>query len=199
MITRDQTVLLGGYCFSDIMFFNSALLYDTETQYIAPELFQKNDLTQAVDIWSIGVLIYSLYNGLIPPFKNIIDIIDYSRNTTNLDLSFLPRRVANLISSCLVPNPEERISIKEIHSSIDLILNSPNDYISNEDAKTNYGDSILIIIIVTFSFPFESKIKTTSKQLRILTDIHSPHGKSIFYNLRNARKNIYISRYTTRN
>lgn len=41
MITRDQTVLLGGYCFSDIMFFNSALLYDTETQYIAPELFQK--------------------------------------------------------------------------------------------------------------------------------------------------------------
>lgn len=146
MVTRDQSVLVGGYTFSDLIFYNSVLLYDPETQYMSPELFQKKELTPSVDIWALGVLIYTLYNGFISPFPHVYSIIDYMKNPMSLQFDILPPSIENIVSQCLSRNENERISAKELHTAIDKIMTTPSEcmgYISCTDAETrNTNDSI---------------------------------------------------------
>lgn len=154
MITRDQSVLVGGYQFSDLIFYNSVLLYDPETQYMSPELFQKKEITSSVDIWAFGVLMYTLYNGFVTPFPHVYSIIDYMKNPSSLHFDILPSSIEYIVSQCLSRNVSERISAKDLNIAIDKIVNTPSEctgYISCADADTrNPNDSIYIYSFICY-------------------------------------------------
>ena len=94
--------------------------------YMAPEVLLANNHTEAVDFWSLGVLIYELIVG-VPPFhgeteeetfKKILKLeIDWSelQQTNDQDDEFyVSDQLVDLLKKLLVLNPEERLTINQI-------------------------------------------------------------------------------------
>jgi len=78
--------------------------------YSAPEVFICEAFNgRKADIWSIGVLVYTLFAGFCP-FSELEN--DYK--TSELDLSIIPEDVAVFIRDCLQKNPESRPDISKL-------------------------------------------------------------------------------------
>ncbi len=84
--------------------------------YMAPEIVQKRDyLGQPVDVWSIGILLFTLLCGTFP-FRGISEKELYSNITKG---SFIvPEHVSvegkNLIQNILLTNPSSRLDGKSV-------------------------------------------------------------------------------------
>jgi serine/threonine protein kinase len=94
-------------------------------KYLAPETFEKksslNIVSPALDVWSIGCILFALVTGGLPfkgtNTKNIIEKIklcDYSY-PSEVRLS---HEVRDLIGRCLDINPKSRITMGEISEHI---------------------------------------------------------------------------------
>lgn len=83
--------------------------------YMAPEMVALKDYDQAVDLWSLGCLLYELLVGQ-PPFqhKNRKMLYDIIQNKNPDFPSFLSKDSKDLISSLLKKLPENRFSINEV-------------------------------------------------------------------------------------
>ena len=80
--------------------------------YAAPEVFHKKPYDAiAADLWSTGVLIYSLFAQKLP-FNTTKDHPQYTN--FDVDYSVLDEDVANIVRSLLVIDPSQRKSITEI-------------------------------------------------------------------------------------
>ena len=95
--------------------------------YIAPEILEgKKGHSYEVDVWSLGVIIYTLLIGK-PPFETDDVKETYSR-IRNVDYEF-PDHVMicptakDLISNILVSNPKQRLDIHEVENH--PFLNGP--------------------------------------------------------------------------
>lgn len=80
-------------------------------EYMAPEILSENSYDKAVDIWSLGVLLYELTNGKTPFKINLQNITNqtHSLSFINLKLSF---QCKELIQKMLCLNPKKRITIR---------------------------------------------------------------------------------------
>jgi polo-like kinase 1 len=85
--------------------------------YIAPEvLFDRaNGHSFEADVWSLGVIMYTLLVG-IPPFQksNIKEIYENIKHNSFTLPSNLTSEAADLISKVLTTNPLERLTLEEI-------------------------------------------------------------------------------------
>jgi len=92
--------------------------------YIAPEVLDPRlGHSFPADLWSLGVVIYTLLVG-VPPFETEDAQTTYGRIRQatysfpeHLDLS---RASKELISSLLMPDPERRFSLDQVHNSLFL-------------------------------------------------------------------------------
>eukprot|EP01135_Chromosphaera_perkinsii_P010996 Nk52_evm30s2309 gene=Nk52_evmTU30s2309 len=85
--------------------------------YIAPEILENSGHSYEVDIWSIGVILYTLLVGK-PPFETESVKATYKRIRDN-KFSFpikhgISEQAMNLITSILHPKPEHRPTLEEI-------------------------------------------------------------------------------------
>ena len=90
--------------------------------YIAPEIFKGSSFSKESDIYSFGMIMWELTTGC-KPFSNIehdihlvYKILDGERPKITKDT---PECYANLMKSCLDPNPKERPSIIEVRKTFD--------------------------------------------------------------------------------
>ena len=87
-------------------------------QYIAPEVMSANSYDARADIWSIGVILYTLVSGLVP-FQGATkrDVYDESRNGNysfrSAQFQGVSPECRDLISQMLMVDPDDRISVKE--------------------------------------------------------------------------------------
>ena len=97
--------------------------------FVAPEVIQRNPYNKAVDVWSIGVVMYYLLSGALPFDDENDDTlakkIVYS-DPGYPDQIFRDRSetAKKLISQCLEKKPEKRISIDELLDSYWIKMNS---------------------------------------------------------------------------
>lgn len=94
-------------------------------KYLAPETFDKksnqNLVSPALDVWSIGCILFALVTGGLPfkgnSSKTIVEKIKMCEYAYPPDLS-LSMEVRELIGRCLDVNPKSRISMGEISEHV---------------------------------------------------------------------------------
>eukprot|EP01017_Pseudomicrothorax_dubius_P031620 TRINITY_DN4055_c0_g3_i1.p1 TRINITY_DN4055_c0_g3~~TRINITY_DN4055_c0_g3_i1.p1 ORF type:complete len:351 (-),score=67.27 TRINITY_DN4055_c0_g3_i1:58-1110(-) len=90
------------------------LTYTGTIAFSAPEIFLGGEYTEAVDMWSAGVVLYTMLGGY-QPFsseiaKELIDqIISAEYSFPDDPWQYISKEAKDLIRSCLQKNPEERI------------------------------------------------------------------------------------------
>ena len=84
--------------------------------YMAPEVINKEKyIAQFYDIWSLGILLYTMLCGFFPFFGNNEKELFEKINDGNYDLpNFISEKGKNLIKKILVFKPKERPSTEEI-------------------------------------------------------------------------------------
>ena len=87
--------------------------------YIAPEIHEGKPYDKAVDIWSLGIILYFMLSGTLP-FEGEDDK-DRVRKIIKCKLEFkddawliVSPEAIDLISKMVVKNPNKRINIKSI-------------------------------------------------------------------------------------
>jgi serine/threonine protein kinase len=109
---HDRQVKLGDFGFSVRLGPNAKTKTFCGTpNYIAPEVVARTDYSFPVDVWAIGVLIYTMMYG-IPPFETAAATTTYQKITNN-DYAFPENdtssdNVKDVIRQCLQHNPDDR-------------------------------------------------------------------------------------------
>jgi len=89
--------------------------------FVAPEVLIRQPYNKQIDIWSLGVILYYMLTGTLP-FDDETDNEEIiARLTVFNELKFpsnkwkgKSRLVRELITKCLIKDPEKRISIENI-------------------------------------------------------------------------------------
>ena len=85
--------------------------------YMAPEIILNQNYTLKVDIWSSGILLYTMITGYFPfGSKNIIGIMDSIVNKLPFESSKISKKCFHLLTLLLDKNPEKRPNASEILS-----------------------------------------------------------------------------------
>jgi serine/threonine protein kinase len=121
--------------------------------YIAPEILQGQQYTEAADIYSFGIIImYEVISGL-PPYHNLShDIILAIKICHGLRPRFnikVPRLIVHLIKRCLDANPFDRPKAGEISYILDRCC------VIKEEEEIN--NNLPISTIPSISLSYETK------------------------------------------
>ena len=84
-------------------------------EYMAPEIFETENYNGAVDVWSLGILLYELIHG-ISPFAGT-SIFHIYKNIIKENITFKPNINPNakaLIQKILNTDPKERPTMLEV-------------------------------------------------------------------------------------
>lgn len=83
--------------------------------YMAPEVFESANYDSAVDIWSLGIILFELFHGYSPyKGKNAFDIFNNIKNNPLVFKEDLNAKIVDLIKKMLQIKPTKRIPIDEI-------------------------------------------------------------------------------------
>lgn len=114
-------------------------------EYMAPEIFESENYFSAVDVWSLGILLYELFhqrspfvgNSIFSIYKNII------KENILFDVGF-GLEAQDLVKRILILNPLERPTVKEIleHAFIQQHIACLDKQVESE-AKTSIPNDIL--------------------------------------------------------
>ena len=114
-------------------------------EYMAPEIIKKEKYDEAIDVWSLGVLLFELVHSYSPFYSEDLDIKKIGNNITNNNLKFkdgLSKEYKNLVQRLLIKESEKRIKIEDIFQHpfmtkyINMIYIQVNDK-SKNNSKNN--------------------------------------------------------------
>ena len=114
-------------------------------EYMAPEIIKKEKYDEAIDVWSLGVLLFELVHSYSPFYSEDLDIKKIGNNITNNNLKFkdgLSKEYKNLVQRLLIKESEKRIKIEDIFQHpfmtkyINMIYVQVNDK-SKNNSKNN--------------------------------------------------------------
>ncbi|KHC72346.1 hypothetical protein MGI_01831 [Candida albicans P75016] len=136
------------------------------TVYMAPELLTGQKYSGfAIDIWSMGVILYTMLNGMLPfDDDDEMKIQHKVINTEPMFYDHVPIDVNQLISKMLSKDPNQRPSLNEILNS-SYLIDVYNKYLEKGTKRNSSGsgDAESIISINqhynTVDRPFEAKIE----------------------------------------
>ena len=86
-------------------------------EYMAPEIIKKQKYDEAIDVWSLGVLLYELVHSYSPFYSEDLDMKKIGNNITNNNLKFkdgLSKEYKDLVERLLIKESDKRIKIEDI-------------------------------------------------------------------------------------
>ena len=123
-ITKDKKIKLGNFSiFKQLNNYNDYLESNNinYNNYIAPEIIKEESITNKVDIWSLGCIIYELCSlELCFYSENIICLNNKIINEKHpkINMKIYESEIQNIIDSCLNKEPKERPTIDQIYEII---------------------------------------------------------------------------------
>ena len=109
-------------------------------EYMAPEIIKKQKYDEAIDVWSLGVLLYELVHSYSPFYSEDLDMKKIGNNITNNNLKFkdgLSKEYKELVQKLLIKESDKRIKIEDIFQHpfmtkyINMIYLKVNDKFKN--------------------------------------------------------------------
>ena len=147
-ITKDKKIKIGNFdIFKQLNNYNDYLLVNNNdfSNYVAPEIIKGENISNKVDIWSLGCILYELCE-LDYCFKhdNILCLNNKIINEKNpkINLKIYETEIQNLIDSMLKKDPKERPNIDEIYN---IVLK----YCENKKNKKCEESEIKIVLEIT--------------------------------------------------
>ncbi len=117
LISADGTVKLCDFGFARAMSQDTFVLTSIKGTplYMAPELVQEQPYTPAVDVWSMGVILYELFVGK-PPFytTSIYKLIKQIVNEAPVFPSAMSRDFKSFLQGVLEKDPKKRLGWPEL-------------------------------------------------------------------------------------
>ena len=114
-------------------------------QYAAPEIFEEKPYTNKVDIWSTGVVLYNMINGM-QPFSSNISTIKEQVLTREIDFSgFSNSGLKELCQSMLERDPNKRLSAFQALEKLKLI---GGGNLSDQTVPSNFIPDIQKIMVI---------------------------------------------------
>lgn len=117
LLSETGDVKLGDFGYA-AQVSESTKLKNANPSWMAPELLLGKEYTDAVDIWSLGILMLEIAEGEPPYANESYDVV--IQNIINNPAPKLKSKIkwtkdfANLVSLCLRKTPEERLSAKQL-------------------------------------------------------------------------------------
>lgn len=134
-------------------------------EYMAPEVFYKNNQTKKTDIWALGILLYELFHGHAPFRGTRMDTIIYAiKNNFIMFKKYIPERMKQMIIRILMFDPQKRPSISEILNN-DIFIsikekqltetnnNCHNIFIDNQESLKKLKNKIKSPILIESNKP----------------------------------------------
>lgn len=117
MIDENGNMKLIDFGFS-CMISDEDPLMDTwcgTRQYVAPEMLHQKSYSKAVDIWSMGVILFGMFAGRLPFQSQDANVLatDIMENEPRYPRDITPG-LLDLLQKMLTKDPDMRITIKEI-------------------------------------------------------------------------------------
>ena len=147
-LTKDKKIKIGNFSiFKHLNNYNDYLESNniSYNNYLAPEIIKEETISNKVDIWSLGCIIYELctleycFNS-----DNVVclnnKIINEKHSKVNLKI--YEHEIQNIIDSCLNKDPKDRPNIEQIYDII-------SKYCENKKNKKCEESEIKIILKIS--------------------------------------------------
>lgn len=179
-LTKDGVWKLAGFHFASLAenIEIPKVSLQPNFNYAAPDSFGKKTISYAVDMFSLGCLLYRVLNqrGVLncknmEAYKRDIQTIIPLKRTTNL----MPDKVAQIIEAMLALNPGKRITIKQFLDSDyfkDVLIRTVN-YLANINEKSDDSKCEFYKRLTQALPEFTTKILTTKILPPLLLDLRS--------------------------
>ena len=193
LITKLKEVKIIGFGLSN--FYTQELLMKTpcgSSCYAAPEVLAgKLYSGPKADIWSVGVVLYSMLVGKLP-FEDDNTVVLYEKILKgDYDIpDFVSEEAEDVLRSVLEPNPSQRISLPEIKVMLGIEENIENDK-KNIQVEGNNNDNLVINNSIENTGNNKIETKNTNQETKKI----EPKGKRKTMNFVQANK-MKVSRFS---
>jgi serine/threonine protein kinase len=108
--------------------------------WLAPEQISGAEITEASDVFNLGMVLAFAFTGVHPFGDGRADAIMFRIAYGEPDLSKVPKQFEPLISACLVKNPNDRPTLQ----NLSMILNGISRSGSNDSQPFNDGHTVIV-------------------------------------------------------
>jgi len=118
--------------------------------YVAPEVLEGKGYTKAVDVWSIGVILYTMCYGRFPYLANSLHELYQLIHESELDMPFdidVSFQLMDLICAMLTVDPSKRITLDQIftHPWITKHMESTNLSTTSKEGPNDVKQPMILV------------------------------------------------------
>ncbi|XP_067092089.1 serine/threonine-protein kinase MARK1-like isoform X1 [Osmerus mordax] len=157
LLDADMNIKIADFGFSNEFTLGSKLdTFCGSPPYAAPELFQgKKYDGPEVDVWSLGVILYTLVSGSLPfDGQNLKELRERVLRGKYRIPFYMSTDCENLLKKLLVLNPGKRGSLDQIMKDHWMNVGHEEEELKPyHEPETDFNDSARIELMVTMGFP----------------------------------------------
>ncbi|MED6232661.1 MAP microtubule affinity-regulating kinase 1 [Ataeniobius toweri] len=159
LLDADMNIKIADFGFSNEFTMGSKLdTFCGSPPYAAPELFQgKKYDGPEVDVWSLGVILYTLVSGSLPfDGQNLKELRERVLRGKYRIPFYMSTDCENLLKKLLVLNPVKRGSLEQIMKDHWMNVGHEDEELKPYiEPESDFNDSSRIELMVTMGFPKE--------------------------------------------
>ncbi|XP_057703865.1 serine/threonine-protein kinase MARK1 isoform X3 [Corythoichthys intestinalis] len=168
LLDADMNIKIADFGFSNEFTVGSKLdTFCGSPPYAAPELFQgKKYDGPEVDVWSLGVILYTLVSGSLPfDGQNLKELRERVLRGKYRIPFYMSTDCENLLKKLLVLNPVKRGSLEQIMKDHWMNVGHEEEELKPyTEPEADFGDATRIELMVTMGFPKDEITESLQSQ-----------------------------------